>query len=383
MYRKRRRAYLAKALTSDTGDIDPLERGKLDRKNAVIVLPGETRELIWTFVTTDGFEFASNIAGHYREGMKGGFETGPVAAAETDPAQSEAPDQDAPADVASKTPEAKAAEETPEPKAAEGEPEVAEKTPEPEATEKTPEPEATEETTPEPKAAEKKVPEPKAAAESEPAETAEEIMYSSVEQHVRVSKLRTKWLKQKQSASKQKGRRLKVRTNFNSADNGNLLRDNRRLGNPDKGARRTAAKRTSSRADDKTPKRSGTARRNFASVETESYNLLGPEDRTFGSGPRKVARHDLTSTEFYAFSGRAAASGYRPVFVDGELTADGVRFSGVWERRDKGRWISRHGLTSGEYQALFDKFTGEGYRLVHVSGYWDGEQERYIAVWNR
>src|SRR5262245_66587487 len=32
-------------------------------------------------------------------------------------------------------------------------------------------------------------------------------------------------------------------------------------------------------------------------------------------------------------------------------------------------WVARHGLTSAQYQAEFDKLIGQGYRLVEVSGY--------------
>ena len=44
-----------------------------DSPNAVIVLPGETKELIWTFTSTKRFEFGCNIPGHYEFGMKGAF----------------------------------------------------------------------------------------------------------------------------------------------------------------------------------------------------------------------------------------------------------------------------------------------------------------------
>jgi uncharacterized cupredoxin-like copper-binding protein len=39
--------------------------------NAIVLAPGETRELIWTFAEGTDFEFACNIPGHYEAGMKG------------------------------------------------------------------------------------------------------------------------------------------------------------------------------------------------------------------------------------------------------------------------------------------------------------------------
>ncbi|MGI9413396.1 MAG: plastocyanin/azurin family copper-binding protein [Hyphomicrobiales bacterium] len=44
-----------------------------DAPNAVVVLPGETKELIWTFTSTQRFEFGCNVPGHYEFGMKGAF----------------------------------------------------------------------------------------------------------------------------------------------------------------------------------------------------------------------------------------------------------------------------------------------------------------------
>ena len=42
-----------------------------DDPNAVIVEPGETKALVWTFSAEGSFEFACNIPGHYETGMVG------------------------------------------------------------------------------------------------------------------------------------------------------------------------------------------------------------------------------------------------------------------------------------------------------------------------
>ena len=44
-------------------------------------------------------------------------------------------------------------------------------------------------------------------------------------------------------------------------------------------------------------------------------------------------------------------------------------------------WEARHGSTSAQYQATFDKLVGQGYRLVDVSGYSVNGQDRYAAIW--
>ncbi len=44
-----------------------------DDPNAIMVHPGETKELIWTFTEADNVEFGCNVPGHYETGMKGTF----------------------------------------------------------------------------------------------------------------------------------------------------------------------------------------------------------------------------------------------------------------------------------------------------------------------
>lgn len=42
-----------------------------DEPNSVLMEPGETREIVWTFNTNNDLEFACNIPGHYDSGMAG------------------------------------------------------------------------------------------------------------------------------------------------------------------------------------------------------------------------------------------------------------------------------------------------------------------------
>lgn len=44
---------------------------KHDDPNSMLVEPGKTAELTWTFVDATGLEFACNIPGHYQAGMVG------------------------------------------------------------------------------------------------------------------------------------------------------------------------------------------------------------------------------------------------------------------------------------------------------------------------
>ena len=43
-------------------------------QNAVMVAPGETTELVWTFGEGESLEFGCNVPGHFEAGMRGRFE---------------------------------------------------------------------------------------------------------------------------------------------------------------------------------------------------------------------------------------------------------------------------------------------------------------------
>ena len=42
--------------------------------NSVLIEPGSTQELIWTFNDSTGLQFACNVPGHYQSGMVGQFD---------------------------------------------------------------------------------------------------------------------------------------------------------------------------------------------------------------------------------------------------------------------------------------------------------------------
>jgi Bacterial tandem repeat domain 1 len=61
--------------------------------------------------------------------------------------------------------------------------------------------------------------------------------------------------------------------------------------------------------------------------------------------------------------------GYRLVNVSGYAVNGEDRYAAIWEKSNSPAWQARHGMTSSQYQATFDKLVGQGYRLVNVSGY--------------
>lgn len=70
------------AMMADHGMLTPTELKPMpgmmhNDPNSVLLKPGETRELIWTFGTARTLEFACNVPGHYESGMVGRIVTSP------------------------------------------------------------------------------------------------------------------------------------------------------------------------------------------------------------------------------------------------------------------------------------------------------------------
>jgi hypothetical protein len=101
------------------------------------------------------------------------------------------------------------------------------------------------------------------------------------------------------------------------------------------------------------------------------------------SAPAWQARHGLTAADYQATFNQLTSQGYHPVLVNGYATANGPRFTCIFHQGATGPWVARHGLTSAEYQAAFNQYTSAGYMLDWVSGYFDGTQDLYAAIWRK
>lgn len=96
------------------------------------------------------------------------------------------------------------------------------------------------------------------------------------------------------------------------------------------------------------------------------------------------ARHGQTGRQFQATFNQLVTKKYRLTHVDGYWTPQGVRYASIFERGGSGgAWYAHHGLTSAQYAAKVASYNRQGFRLRHVSGYWDGKQERFAAIWRK
>jgi polyglycine hydrolase-like protein len=101
------------------------------------------------------------------------------------------------------------------------------------------------------------------------------------------------------------------------------------------------------------------------------------------SSPPWEARHGMSSAQYQAEFDKLVGQGFRLVWVNGYTAGGQDRYAAIWEKSGGPQWVARHGLTSAQYQAEFDKHVGEGFRLVLVSGYAVGNEARYAAIWQK
>lgn len=99
--------------------------------------------------------------------------------------------------------------------------------------------------------------------------------------------------------------------------------------------------------------------------------------------PEVRARHGLTLAQWQNQVDTLPNEGFRPVDLCGYTEAGQVRFASIWERTTTPEWVARHGMTAGEYQQQFNHWATHGFILHRVSGYLDGGQTRYAALWSR
>jgi uncharacterized protein (UPF0297 family) len=125
----------------------------------------------------------------------------------------------------------------------------------------------------------------------------------------------------------------------------------------------------------------------YGPVQVSGY-AIGAEDRYAAiwekkDGPAWEARHRLTSAEYQKVFDELVGNGYRPTQVSGCDVDGEARYAAFWEKKAGPAWEARHGLTSAEYQKVFDDLADKGYRLIQVNGYAVGGEARYAAIWEK
>lgn len=95
------------------------------------------------------------------------------------------------------------------------------------------------------------------------------------------------------------------------------------------------------------------------------------------------ARHGLTGAGYQKEVTKNHKAGYRLVHVDGYSDGKRARYAAIWQKGSTSGLIARHGLTGPNYQKEATKNHKAGYRLEHVSGYGVKGKAYYAAIWKK
>jgi CubicO group peptidase (beta-lactamase class C family) len=133
---------------------------------------------------------------------------------------------------------------------------------------------------------------------------------------------------------------------------------------------------------------------NFDSYARQGYRLKHVSGYAVGTEARYAAiwekvtdgipwaaRHGMTSAEYQTQFDSMAQSGYRLVLVDGYQVGNTIYYAAIWEKKGGPALYARHGMTSAQYQGEFDNTYYQGYMLKVISGYDQGQSDRYAAIW--
>ena len=94
--------------------------------------------------------------------------------------------------------------------------------------------------------------------------------------------------------------------------------------------------------------------------------------------------HGLTAAQYQAAFNEFTGQGYLLSWVSGYFDGGQDRYAAIWRKEPNApAWEARHGLTSTQYQTYFNDATSRGYKPVVICGYSDGAQDRYAAIFRK
>src|SRR5438093_217379 len=96
-----------------------------------------------------------------------------------------------------------------------------------------------------------------------------------------------------------------------------------------------------------------------------------------------VARHGLTSAQYQAEFNKWTKHGWRLREVSGYGVGNQDRYAAIWEKSSGRAWEAHHRMTADQYQTQFDQLVDQGCRLRWVSGYGVGADAYYAGLWER
>lgn len=102
-------------------------------------------------------------------------------------------------------------------------------------------------------------------------------------------------------------------------------------------------------------------------------------------GPAVSTEYNLISSQYQTELDTMEGKGYYPVLVDAWTVNGAAHFGAIWvdsEGKTIPAWAARYDLTKTAFQTAHEKFVGQGYCIKGLSGYAQGTEARYTALWN-
>jgi CubicO group peptidase (beta-lactamase class C family) len=95
------------------------------------------------------------------------------------------------------------------------------------------------------------------------------------------------------------------------------------------------------------------------------------------------AHHNMTSSGYQAKFDEYAADGYKVIYVTGYASNGSSRYAAIWSNHTDRVQTARHNLPSNQYQSTFDALMQDGYRIAHVNAHEAGAQTYFAGIWVR
>lgn len=93
-----------------------------------------------------------------------------------------------------------------------------------------------------------------------------------------------------------------------------------------------------------------------------------------------ISRHNLTSVQYQAEVNKWVGLDYRLTQVSGYSDGGQDRYAAIFEKTSGPIWSAKHDMTGTQYQAQVNILKAQGYRAVQVSGFPSGNQAKYAAI---
>ena len=99
--------------------------------------------------------------------------------------------------------------------------------------------------------------------------------------------------------------------------------------------------------------------------------------------PESLVRYGMTPSEYQTAYTHLADHGYILLRVSGYDDGGQTRYAAIWIKGPPARLQGRHGFGPAAYQLEFTALADRGYRLTKINGYAPGGQPQYASIWHK